>query len=93
MKRTAPKVELIEVDNAGLISLIGKKVSIMSVVYHYAGTLVGVNNSCVELEDAGIVYLTGRWDRSKYEDFQKIPTAILHVAIPTIEAFFETDKI
>ena len=93
--KTVKKVVEVNVDENehGLGSLLGKKVSIMSVVYHYAGTLVEVNGECVTLENAGIVYETGDFSNEKYSDFQKLPTDRVYVQKATIECFFETDKI
>jgi hypothetical protein len=93
--KTVKKVVEVSVDENehGLGSLLGKKVSIMSVVYHYAGTLVEVNGSCVTLEDAGIVFDTGDYKNKKYSDYQKLPTDKVYVQIATIEAFFETTSI
>ena len=88
-----PKKEVVEVEDSGLISLLGKKVSIMSVVYHYAGTLVGVNDTCIELEDAGIVFETGEFSNKEYSNYQKLPTKSVFVQTATIEAFFETERI
>lgn len=93
MKKLPNNREVVEVKDAGLISLLGKKVSIMSVVYHYAGTLVGVNDTCIELENAGIVFETGDFSNKKYTDYQKLPAKSIFVQTGTIEAFFETDRI
>ena len=93
--KTVKKIVEVEVDENehGLGALLGKKVSIMSVVYHYAGTLVEVNGECVALEDAGIVFETGDFSNQKYTDFQKLPTDRVYVQLATIEAFFETTSI
>ena len=53
------KMIVTEVENEGLEALIGQVVTLFCGVYIYSGKLVGVNDTCVKLEDAGIVYETG----------------------------------
>ena len=53
------KVMVKEVENEGLEALMGQRVTLFCGVYIYTGKLVGVNATCVKLEDAGIVYETG----------------------------------
>lgn len=78
-------VNVVEVEGAGLESLMGEKVILFCLNYFYAGVLTGVNSDVVELEDAGIVYETGPFSDTKWKDFQKIGT--VYVRIGMIEAF------
>lgn len=82
MKKLA---NVVEVENEGLISLLGEKVILFCMNYFYAGTLVGVNDDCVLLEDGGIVYETGNFSDKSWKDFQKIGN--LYVRISSIEAY------
>ena len=50
------------------------------------GKLVGVNDTCVELEDGGIVYETGDFAASEWADFQRIGKSVF-VQIAFIESF------
>jgi len=77
---------VVEDDNEGLMSLLGEKVTLLCCRYIYTGKLAGVNETCVKLEDAGIVYDTGSWDRKEYEDIQKLPNDI-YVQTSSIESF------
>ena len=43
----------------GLISLMGQTVTLFCGVYIYTGKLVGVNDTCVKLTSAFVVYETG----------------------------------
>ena len=79
-------VNVQEVEGEGLIALLGEKVFLICMNYFYAGTLVGVNDTCVLLEDGGIVYETGAFSDLKWKDFQKI-TGPLYVQKSAIEAF------
>lgn len=79
-------VEIQEVDGEGLLSLMGQRVILFCVNYHYAGKLVGVNDTCVLLEDAGIVYETGPFTDSKWKDYQKVSDK-LYVQLSAIESF------
>lgn len=82
MKKLA---NVVEVENEGLISLLGEKVILFCMNYFYAGVLVGVNDDCVLLEDGGIVYETGSFSDKSWKDFQRIGN--LYVRISSIEAY------
>lgn len=80
-----------EVENEGLMALLGKRVLIFCMNYIYTGTLMGVNEDCILLEGGGIVYNTGAWDVKDFEDFQKNKFPI-YIQKNSIESFSETDK-
>ena len=77
-----------EVENEGLVALMGKRVTLFCGIYIYTGKLVGVNTQCVKLEDAGIVYETGSFTDEKWRDCQYLPND-WYVAIQSIESFGE----
>jgi len=85
-------VQVTEVDGEGLEMLLGKKVELFCLNYIYAGTLTGVNKTCILIEDAYIVYETGAFGDAKYRDAQKLPKP-RYVQIGAIESFSETTKI
>lgn len=85
-------VTVTEVEGEGLLSLLGKKVVVYCLNYIYAGTLEGVNQSCILLKDGGIVYDTGAHDAKSFADFQKVKEP-LYVQTGAIESFAETNKI
>ncbi len=62
-----------EVSGEGLESLLGERVLLLCANYFYDGKMVGVNDDCVLLEDALLVYETGAWDSKGYQDAQKLP--------------------
>jgi len=80
-------VEVQEVENEGLVSLLGEQVTLMCMNYFYTGKLVGVNDSCVKLEEPAIVYSTGDWSDADWADSQKLPTKEHYVQTSAIESF------
>ena len=82
------KVLVNEVENEGLFALMGKRVTLFCGVYIYTGKLVGVNDTCVKLEDAGIVYETGPFSEKKWKDCQTLPKE-WYVTTQSIESFGE----
>lgn len=82
------KVLVNEVENEGLIGLMGKRVTLFCGVYIYTGKLVGVNDTCVKLQDAGIVYETGSFRDKKWKDYQSLPND-WYVTTQSIESFGE----
>jgi len=84
MKKLA-KVE--EVENEGLISLLGEDVLLICVNYFYKGKLVGVNDDFVKLENPHIVYDTGAWSNKTYDDCQSLCTKEHYIQKASIESF------
>lgn len=79
--------EVIEVSGEGLESLIGKRVTLFCANYFYVGKLIGVNNTCVKLENAAIVYQTGAWTNKNYEDEEPLGVKEFYVQTNAIESF------
>ena len=86
MKTSAPKVEVIEVENEGLISLLDSNITLFCAVYIYTGKLVGVNSMYVKLENPKIVYETGAFNTKEWKDAQALPND-LYVQTAMIESF------
>jgi hypothetical protein len=84
-------VTVTEVDGEGLVGLLGKQVLIFCMNYIYTGTLSGVNNVDILLENPSIVYETGAFDSKKFGDAQKLPNN-LYIRTNSIESYHETDK-
>ncbi|MHC4643915.1 MAG: hypothetical protein ACYTBJ_00335 [Planctomycetota bacterium] len=82
----AKKVEVMEVEGEGLVSLLGSRVLLMCANYFYEGVLEGVNESCALLSDAGIVYETGKWSEKAWGDRQQLP-GDHYVMLQAIESF------
>ena len=79
-------VSIQEVEGEGLIGLMGQRVVLFCANYIYSGVLNGVNDTCVLLNDAGIVYETGSFSDKQWKDYQKIGDQI-YVTTPSIEMF------
>jgi len=83
--------KLVEVPNEGLISLIDKEVLIFCFNYFYYGKLVGVNNTCIKLENVYQVFETGTFSDSKFKDAQKLSDE-WYVQLSAIESFGKSFK-
>jgi hypothetical protein len=70
-------------------SLLGEPVILLCGNYFYAGKLVGVNKTVVELEDASIVYETGNWSNATWADAQKLGRTSCYIRVQWIEAFMK----
>jgi hypothetical protein len=77
---------IIEDENEGLFSLMGQQVILFCMNYIYAGKLIGVNDTCVLLENGGVVYETGPFGDLKWKDFQKVAEKF-YVQKDSIESF------
>jgi hypothetical protein len=75
-----------EVEGEGLVKLMGERVTLFCVNYIYTGKLVGVNDTCVLLEDAAIVYETGSFTEKNWKDAQSLPSD-WYVSLSAIESF------
>jgi len=79
---------IVEVEEpSGLESLLGEEVILLCANYFYAGTLSGVNKTCVELTNAKLVYETGPWITKNYTDAQVLPGKVWRVQLAFIESF------
>ena len=75
-----------EVEGEGLVKLLGETVTLFCASYIYTGKLVGVNESCVLLDDAKIVYETGAFTDKSWKDAQSLPNS-WYVQLGMIESF------
>lgn len=75
-----------EVEGEGLTKLLGERVTLFCLNYIYTGKLIGVNETCVLLEDAGIVYETGPLPDKSWKDMQKLPHE-WYVQLSAVESF------
>ena len=83
MKKT---VQIVEVENEGFLALMDEVITIFSLNYIYTGKLIGVNDTCVLLENPAIVYETGDFSDKDWKDAQKLPNQ-LYVQLNCIESF------
>ena len=79
-------VSVTEVDGEGLVALLGERVTLFCLNYIYEGRLSGVNEACVLLEDAAIVYETGPFSGTEFKDAQPIAN-VWYVQRSAIESF------
>ena len=83
--KTLPKT-VIEVENEGLIALLGKTITLFCANYIYTGKLEGVNDTCIKLSSPKIVYETGSFMDKSWKDAQELP-GDWYVQINLIESF------
>ena len=76
-------------EEGGYILLLGKKVFFHCMNYHYSGTLVGINTTCIELADAYVVFSTGSYTDKKWADAQRTHSGKAYINVACIEAFWE----
>ena len=78
--------KIVEVNDDGFEGLMGETVTLFCMNYFYAGKLVGVNDTCVKLQDPKIIYETGPWDTETWGDAQSLP-GDLYVQVSSVESF------
>jgi hypothetical protein len=66
-------VSVQEVENEGLVGLLGEEITVFCANYIYAGKLIGVNESYIKLTGAKIVYETGELTTKTWKDAQPLP--------------------
>lgn len=79
-------------DVEGLEALLGEQVVIICACYIYSGKLVGVNTSCIKLEDPHMVYETGTWTDKSWKDAQRLGSKFHYIVMGAIESFAASGK-
>lgn len=83
----------VEVSGEGLEALLGKNIEVFCGNYIYAGKLVGVNSTCIKLENPHLVYETGAFLDKKYKDAQHMGCKERYLQTSFIESFGESHKL
>lgn len=86
MKKSANTATVVEVANEGLIAYLDKTVTLFCANYIYTGVLEGVNDTCVKLSNAYIVYETGELTASEWKDAQSLGGE-WYVQLSAVESF------
>lgn len=76
-----------EVEGESLTALLGENVILYCMNYFYAGKLVGVNDTDVQLEDASIVYETGPLNAKTWANAEKLPSSLWYIRTAAIESY------
>lgn len=74
-------------ESEGLESLLGEVVTVFAASWIYTGKLVGVNTTCIKLENPSIVYETGNFAQKQWKDAQKLPHKFFYIQTGMIESF------
>ena len=77
---------VVDVEKEGLMSLLGEQITCFCAIYIYTGKLIGVNESCIKLENPKIVYETGPFNEKNWKDAQALPNEI-YIQTAMIEMF------
>jgi hypothetical protein len=85
-------VTVTEVEGEGLEAFLGKRIFIICESYFYAGTLTGINSTCVLLEDARFVFESGSFESKGIANSEKIPGGKCYVQKDHIEAYFQSHE-
>lgn len=75
-----------EIEEEGFLALLGKQVTLFCAVYIYTGKLVGVNKTCIKLENPKIVYETGAFSDKNWKDAQSLPNE-MYIQTAMVESF------
>ena len=78
--------KIVEETGEGLEGLLGERITLFCLNYIYTGKLIGVNDTCVKLSDAAIVYETGKLDTEVWSDVQSLPND-WYVQTGVVESF------
>jgi hypothetical protein len=76
-------------EGEGLEGLMGTEVTFFCMNYIYAGKLVGVNETCVKIENPKIIYETGAFSDKSWKDAQALPNKYFYIQKASIESFGE----
>ena len=68
------------------MALIGQRITVFCAIYIYTGDLVGVNDTCIKLDNPEIVYETGAFTDKKWKDAQALPNT-LYIQTAMVESF------
>lgn len=77
---------IVEEENEGFLALLGETITCFCAVYIYTGKLVGVNRTCIKLENPKIVYETGAFTDKNWKDAQALPNE-MYIQMGLIESF------
>jgi len=80
-------VEVVEVEDEGFVSALGKQVLIFGFRYNYSGILEGVNDKNILLKDAVMVFQTGKFSDKKWADAEVPKSDRIYVQISAIESW------
>jgi hypothetical protein len=76
-----------QVEGEGLEAFLGERITLFCANYIYTGILAGINDTCVLLTDAAIVYETGAFSEKGWKDAQSLPGKKWYVQLAAIESF------
>lgn len=76
-----------EEENEGLLSLLGQTITVMGAVYFYTGKLVGVDETCIKIENPKIIFETGPYTDKEWKNAESLNVKYWYVKLDMIESF------
>jgi len=76
-----------QVKGEGFEALMGEVITVFCLNYIYTGKLIGVNDTCILLQDPKIVYETGPFNEKGWKDAQSLPNDKLYIQVGCVESF------
>lgn len=80
--------KIIDDNEDGLTALLGERVTVRCSNYTYAGLLDGVNDICMRLDDASMVFETGDVSKPGYATAERIPKPV-YLMLGTVESLHQ----
>ena len=82
-------MQIAEVEGEGLVALLGKIVMIETLNFNYTGTLGGVNDDDLLLDEPSTVFETGAYTLKTWADAQRLPTKQLGIRLSAVISYYE----
>lgn len=79
--------QVTEVENEGLVALLGDTVTLFCSNYFYTGELIGVNDTYVKLKNPSIIYDTGDFSNEAWDNVQSLGIEFNYIQLASIESF------
>lgn len=79
-------VNVTEVEGEGMLALLGQRIQVWCLNYIYEGELSGVNETCILLNDAEVVYETGNLKTKSGRSAEKLDNPA-YISLAVVEMF------
>lgn len=85
-------ITVTEVEGEGLESFLNRRIFVVCNSYFYAGTLTGINTTCILLEDARFVLESGSFEGKGIKLSEKVNGGNIYISTSAIESFFASHE-
>jgi len=87
IKEEKETVNILIEEEGGFLSFMGKIITVYCINYIYTGKLIGVDDTCIQLSSAGIVYETGAFSDASWKNIEHFPHGDWCIQRSAIESF------